>query len=351
MPFLTPNPVIAGLRPYRVPRARAHFDLHLDGNEGLAPDPALLTRLAGADPEIIRRYPKPGDLEAALAERCGVAPEQVVATCGADDALDRACRAALAPGRQLVLPAPTFEMVGRYARLVGAEVIQVPWPGGPYPLDAVLAATGPDTGAVAVVSPNNPTGAVASAADLEALGAAVPHAVILVDLAYGEFADEDLTGVALRLPNAIVFRTLSKAWGLAGLRVGYALGPAPLIDWLRVTGNPYAVTGLSALLASWRLAEGQSAVDAFVGRVRHERRALGDLLARLGAEPYPSQANFVLVRVADAVALRDGLAAHGIAVRAWPGRADLRGLVRITCPGDSGDFDRLARTLEEVMTP
>src|SRR5690606_24728281 len=103
----------------------------------------------------------------------------------------------------------------------GGSVRSVPWLGGPLPTPGLIAAADETTAAVAVVSPNNPTGSVASADDLVQLREALPHALLIVDLAYGELADVDLTEVALTLPDTIVVRTLSKAWGLAGLRVGY----------------------------------------------------------------------------------------------------------------------------------
>ncbi len=227
----------------------------------------------------------------------------------------------------------------------------MPWPAGPFPVEQVEAAITPATAAVAVVSPNNPTGAIATPDDLRRLSAAAPHALLLVDLAYGEFADVDLTEVALSLPNAVVFRTLSKAWGLAGLRVGYVAGPAAVIDWLRAAGNPYAISGPSIAIATHRLAEGQAEVDAFVRRVRVERVELAAHLAHLGGEPLESQANFVLTRLPDALWARDALAGLGIAVRAWPGHASLGRVVRITCPGDETQFSRLLGALQAALRP
>ena len=110
-----------------------------------------------------------------------------------------------------------------------AEVRSVPYDGASYPTDAVLAVCDAETSVIAIVSPNNPTGGVISAQDLRSLSKRAPQAILMVDLAYVEFAEEDLTPVALELPNAIVFRTFSKARGLAGLRVGAApeaAGPA-----------------------------------------------------------------------------------------------------------------------------
>ena len=130
---------------------------------------------------------------------------------------------------------------------------EVAWPTGPYPTDAVLAASA-DAAVIAVVSPNNPTGAVATSADLCTLALKASDALLLVDAAYAEFADDDLTQTALRLPNAVLVRTFSKAYGIAGLRVGYAIGAAPIIAALRAAGNPYPVA-TTALQHALRLLE------------------------------------------------------------------------------------------------
>jgi HAD superfamily hydrolase (TIGR01548 family) len=144
---------------------------------------------------------------------------------------------------------------------------------------------------------------------------------------------------------------MSKAWGLAGLRVGFAIGPPEIVECLRVAGQPYAVSGPSIVLACAKLEAGNDAVESYVDRVRHERRELESLLPELGAEPQPSQANFVFARTANATWLRDGLAGLGIAVRIWPGHAELEGCLRISCPGQADDFDRLTHGLRAVARP
>ena len=343
-----PAPGVAGVEAYRVAKPDGRIDLHLDGNEGAAPPAVLLELIAELGPETLRRYPRTEPLEALLAARFGVSPGQVVVTAGADDALDRACRAALGPGRELILPVPTFEMLERYPPLVGAACVRIPWPAGPYPTAQVLAFVWSRTGAIAVVSPNNPTGAVATARDLEKLAAAAPQVLLIVDLASAEFADEDLMTPTLRLPNAVAVRSCSKAWGLAGLRIGYAIGPEPIIDWLRAAGSPYPTSGLSLALAARRLETGVAQMDALVQRVRQERQQLFDVLQRCGARPLPSQANFVLARFADAGRVRDGLATAGIAVRRFPQRPGLDDALRITCPGDERAFARLTAAIESA---
>jgi histidinol-phosphate aminotransferase len=346
-----PTLVVEPLAAYRLPKPAGPVDLRLDGNEGRGPTTAILDALARGGMELLRRYPDPGPLEAQLAERLGVEAARVIVTAGADDALDRVCRATLAPGREIVLPSPTFEMIPRYAKLAGAAISGVPWQSGPYPLDAVLRRIGPKTSLVALVSPNNPTGAVATARDVEFLAKGARGAWVLADLAYAEFADEDLTMAALEHDNAVVVRSLSKAWGCAGLRVGFAVGPESIIGAMRAAGGPYAVSGPSLAFAGMRLERGAPEVREYVQRVRFERADLEKRLTALGAEARPSQANFVLARFADATWVRDALAGLGIAVRLFEGKPELDRCIRVTCPGDGPAYTRLVEALEAALAP
>ena len=154
--------------------------------------------------------------------------------------------------------------------------------------------------------------------------------------------DVDPTRRLLALPNVVVVRSLSKAWGLAGLRVGYAAGDATVLRWMRAAGGPYSVSSTSLEIAEERLARGLPDIS----RVRLERSRLIGLLERVGAEAFPSQANFVLARFDDAGRVVRGLAERGIAVRSLP---DLDGCLRITCPGDEDDFARLESALTDTL--
>lgn len=342
-PYPTPASTLGQTRQYQVPKTNTPTDLLLAGNEGAAMSEALMEALASMSPERLRRYPDAKPLELLLAEEFGVEPSQVLATAGADDALYRICQAFLEPGRELLVCEPTFEMIPRYAALTGATVRTMPWEGGDYPLPQVLNAIHPQTHVIAVVSPNNPTGEVIDAQVLNALSQAAPHAVIILDHAYVEFAHEryDLTQLGLMLPNVIVVRTFSKAWGLAGLRVGFALGQAPLIDCLRAAGNPYAVAGPSLALAAAQRQEGQAKVQRFVERARVEREQLSVALEAVGALQTSSQANFVFGRSPRALFIRDVMAGLGISIRAYPDKPALSDALRISCPGDDEGMRRL----------
>jgi histidinol-phosphate aminotransferase len=346
--MLTPSPRIATLSVYKSRLAQPDITLRLDSNEGCAPE-GLLQRLLDSPPSLLSRYPNAAALEERLAARLGVNAGRLLVTAGADDALDRICRAVLAPGRNIVLPSPTFEMLPRYAQLAGGSVTKVPWLRGGLPTRSIIDAADDNTAVVAVVSPNNPTGAVATADDLTQLRRELPRALLVVDLAYGELADVDLGALAITLADTLTVRTLSKAWGLAGLRVGYVVGPERVIDWLRRAGNPYAVSAVSLALAEAQL-DDDSDMCAYVERVKRERELLCQALERLGAAPLPSQANFVLCAPASPSELCDGLAERGIAVRSWPSDPVLSRFVRITCPGDDTNMQRLVTALEEVLS-
>jgi histidinol-phosphate aminotransferase len=334
--------------------------LRLDRNEGLLPSPAALAELAQADPELLRRYPDVAELTARLAARWSVAPERVIVTAGADEAIDRACRAFLTPGRTLLLPEPSFEMLDRYAALAGGELVRVPWPGDAFPTTAFLQRIDGRTAVVAIVSPNNPTGGVATLADVRGLAAAAPHALILLDHAYVEYADEDLTAAVLDIPNVLVLRTFSKAWGLAGCRVGYAIGSTDVITVLRAAGGPYPVAAPSLALALGQLERGVAPLAAHVARVREERAALTRQLASLGLSPRASQANFVFVdcgrgdrgdRGGRARFCAAGLAALGVLVREFRDRPGIPTALRITLPGELAAFARLTSALDTVLAP
>lgn len=326
--------------------------LRLNSNEGPQAPQALLADLAALDPELLRRYPDANEVEQALAARVGVSPDRVVVTAGADEALDRIYRSYAGPDRPVLLPEPTFDMLERFAVLGGAPLVRVPWLTDAFPLEAILAALDNRIAIVVIVSPNNPTGGVASLDALRLIAAAAPRSLLLIDQAYIEYADDDIAPAMLDLPNVVVVRTLSKAWGLAGCRVGYAVGSPEVIATLRAAGAPYPVAGPSLALALSQLRRGDATIRAHVTQVRAERAALRQRLCVRGVAAFGSQANFVFAdfgRRAEFV--RDALRARGILVRDFPGRALLESSLRITLPGNPFDFERLARALEIVLAP
>lgn len=349
--LLRPVPQVLRLRPYMPPPMTPLIDLPLAGTERpvLTADMRAFEHRVNAD--ILSHYPDKRSLEVLLASQLGVAPEQLLVSAGADEILDRACRAMLCQGRNLVTCVPTFEMTMHYAELCGASLRTLPWLTGAYPVDAVLDAIDGDTGIVAITTPNNPTGLTVGLGDIQKISKAAPHALIVVDMAYGEYAERDITAGVLALPNTLLARTLSKAWGMPGLRLGYAAAKPQVITWLRTAGGPYTVARASLAVAHARLQTGEGDMRVHVERIQYERRALDASLKELGAAVAPSQANFVLAQFARPEWLTDGLRSLGISVREFPHDASLKTMRRITCPGDDAAFERLRIALAAVLAP
>jgi len=340
---------------YAPPRFAAAIATDLSKNEGRPPQQAELLQ-GSIDAAELARYPDLRELQEAMAAAFGADPDSLLVTAGADDALLRVCLLCLrrtgADRPRAIIASPTFEMIPRYIELAGGEVQSVAWPQGALPVESMLAAAGDSAALVFVVSPNNPTGAVATARDLRRLATELPEALIVWDGAYAEFADEDLMATARDLANVVIVRTLSKAWGLAGLRVGCAIATPDLIQQLHAAGNPMPVSIASAKLAIARLTTGRDEVADYVAWVRERRQELVRCLQRLGVRTAePTQANFVLATGIDPQWFRNALAASGIAVRQFPSQPQLEDAIRIAIPADERQFAALVSALETILAP
>ncbi len=358
------RPQLRGVKPYSTPVERPWITMHLDANEALSPlgFEFEVVRLAAAN---ANRYVTPAAIGAKLARRWGVEPPRVIVTAGADEAIDRLCRACIETTKNgkrstVILPTPTFEMIGRFAMLAGAELISPEWAGEAFPVDEVVRAIDEHTAMVAVVSPNNPTGAAITEQEFRRVAecARQAGAVVLLDHAYAEFADADLTGVALEYGNVVTMRTFSKAWGLAGLRVGYAIGSEEIVTAMRAVGCPFPVSRLS-LAAVGALLDSDDCDRRVHGLVEHVKSARGRLTAlldELGSTPRGSQGNFVLARFENAEWIRSALGSLGIAVRIFKGGVPgastvLDNCLRIGCPENLEYAEFLFSSLRAAMKP
>lgn len=323
--------------------------LDLSMNEGRLPPEECIETLRRAGTGILREYGDPRPLEEAYADYLGVGPECVLATTGADDAIDRVCRAWLGPDRRMVFLTPTFYMIPAYARMTRGRLAPLEYEWGTLPSDRLLEAVDETTGLVAVVSPDNPTGREFPASALLDLAARLPEGVpLMVDSAYAEFGDEANDPALLRRPNVLTIRTMSKCWSLAGIRTGFVVGAEDRIAELRGYGGPYPVSGPALVLALDALRNGRERMRSFVASVRSGRERLAELVRETGGDPQPSSTNFVLARFDDAQWVFRGLRAQGVLVRRIDGLADH---VRITVPRTEAEFDRLEAGLRATRRP
>ncbi|MDQ3264159.1 MAG: histidinol-phosphate transaminase [Myxococcota bacterium] len=319
---------LSNLRPYLPAPSGARIDLS-DNTNLFGVPPAATAALAAAAFDL-RRYPQAYSprLQQALASYARVPEECIVTGCGSDDVLDATFRAFLEPGEVLACSDPTFSMIPVFATVQGAEVRTLPFAAG-FELDveALLATQAKVT---YLCSPNNPTGTVVSA---EAIRQLVDRArgLVVIDEAYTEFSDVTYAALALQRSNVLVTRTLSKAFGLAGLRVGYAIGAPELIAAVAKARGPYKIHTLAETAAAAAVTSDVSWMRAQAQEARTVRERLLLSLKTLGLAPLPSQANFVLVPVADATAVSEALAQRGIRVRALPRLTGIGDALRITC--------------------
>lgn len=335
-----------GVSLYSVDSAPCAVDLSDNTNLWGSP-PAARRVLRELADDALARYPSAyaSELKDALAEYAGVDPACIGTGCGSDDILDSAIRAFAAPGDRIAFCAPTFAMIPIFARLNGVEPVAIPmtssWDIDP---DALARA---DARVIYVCSPNNPTGTVASRGALERLIASAPG-VVLLDEAYAEFCAESILDLAKASERVLVVRTMSKAFGLAGLRVGYAVGAPSLIAEVEKSRGPYKVSTVAERAAVAALMHDRTWVAERVGAARASRDRLATSLRALGLAPLPSQANFVFVPIGDAPAVARRMRERGVAVRAFQGLPIVGDALRITAGPDpmmEQGLDALAEAL------
>lgn len=319
---------IDALRPYRTEPMTAGYDLS-DNTNLFGVPPAAAQALRAFEGAGVSRYPSPSNdaLRASLAAYAGVRPDEVVTGCGGDDVLDSALRAFGRPGARLAFATPTFVMVEHFARTNALVPVAVPRAaGGGFDVEALIAAR---ADMVYLCSPNNPTGERLPSGALERVLEVTPGLVIL-DEAYAEYAGVTVVATAPSHGRLLVARTMSKAFGLAGLRIGWGVGAAPVIAAIEKARGPYKVGAPSEAAAIAALAHDREWVASRVAEaVACRARFVGALVA-VGFAPWPSEANFVLVPVADARAANRALRAKGIAVRAFESLPGIGDALRIT---------------------
>ena len=309
--------------------------LRLDFNENtLACSPAVLAAIQDLSAVDLTRYPERGPIESLAASHLGVAPEPVILTNGVDEAIHILCQAFLDRGDELLLPVPTYTMYEIYASATDATTRRVQ--AGPdfrFPFEALLASITPKTKLVAIANPNSPTGSVCTREQILAIAEAAPQAVVLVDEAYFHFYGQTVIDLIGKLPNLIVARTFSKAYGLASLRLGLLAGPESLLRWARRVLSPYSVNtaALAALKAALTNPDAQSYLDRYVSEVKQSRTDFLAALNEIGLAYWPTEANFVLVNIGPAhKEFASAMREQGILVRDRSADPGCDGLVRIT---------------------
>jgi histidinol-phosphate aminotransferase len=329
--YPTPRAQVRAMKEYYPPLG-SRDGLRLDFNENtLACSPAVREVLAGISAGDLTRYPERESVEAIVAAHLGLAPAQVALTNGVDEAIHVLFETFLDGEDEVLLPVPTYTMYEVYASATDARVITVQAGDDlQFPFRQLLAAISPRTKIIAIANPNSPSGSMASREQILELARQAPQAVILVDEAYFHFCGETVMDLIGKVPNVIAARTFSKAYGLAGLRVGVLAGPVETMKWVRRVLSPYSVNSVALACLPAALAD-TPYLQWYVREVLAAREEFESILVASGVRFWPSRANFILVEIGPRHKdfVRQMLAA-GVLVRDRSNDPGCDGCVRIT---------------------
>lgn len=340
------------LEPYDPGRTPVTVDLS-DNTNLWGVHPRALEAVRKSPPEALTRYPSvyAGSLKQAVARKLDLFLDCIATGCGSDDLIDSAFRASGLPPGYLAFPDPTFSMVESFGFMNGLQPNPVPW---------TLAEEDParlledDPSVVYVCRPNNPTGAQLDRewilALLEMVGSDGP--MVVLDEAYADFAEDSLVRDAVELPRLLVVRTFSKLYGLAGLRVGFAVGSPALVAEIEKARGPYKVSQVAEAAAIAALEDSSEWAPDIVRKTRENRERLREELENRGLKPLPSEANFLTVPVepASATKLNDALKDRGVAIRPCPELQGIGEAIRVTV-GPWEMMEWLLVALDDLMAP
>ncbi|MBV8867602.1 MAG: histidinol-phosphate transaminase [Acidobacteriaceae bacterium] len=343
---LTPREAVLRMAAYHPPTGGRRNKLRLDFNENTV----------GASPHVldfIKRYLTAADLSIYpeydhaiedLSLHFGVAPDELTLTNGTDEAIQLVINTYVNSGDEIVLLRPAYAMYRFYSQLAGALVVEVEYrqKGLAFPLEELLERITPDTRAILIGNPSNPTGTGTSVDGICQILEKAANAAVLIDEAYYEFSGITVLPHIDEHPNLFVSRTFSKTYGMAAMRCGCVFSQASNMAYLKKAQSPYSVNALAAMAA--RIAvQDQAFIEEYVQEVLAARELLYVGLERLNIPYTESMANFVLFQAGErAVEVRDDLRSRGVLVR--DRSYEIPGAVRVTV----GTRDQVQRFLAEL---
>ncbi len=344
-----PRDAVLHMAPYSPPTAGRRDKLRLDFNENtVGCSPRVLAFLRESlDAGQLAVYPEYGEARKDLAAFFGVAPGELLLTNGTDEAIQILINAYVDDGEEVVLLRPSYAMYRFYAEVAGALTREIDYRAADlaFPLEELLGVLRSATRAVIIANPNNPTGSAIGIEGLEKILAKAGGAAVLIDEAYFEFCGITALPLVAKYPNLFVSRTFSKVYGMAAMRLGCVFSQPENIAVLHKAQSPYSVNSLAAMAAGVAIQD-RAYIENYVAEVLAARDLLREGLDRLRIAYYPSQANFILMRVGPrAIEVRDRLRDRGVLVR--DRSYELAGCVRVTA-GTRAQVRRFLAELEEI---
>ena len=349
--LLKPRAAVERMAPYSPPTGGRAGKLRLDFNENtIGCSPRVIEFLREKlTSDQLSIYPEYVEATRALAHFFQVAPDEFILSNGTDEAIQVLVNTYVDDGDDVLLLKPSYAMYRFYAELAGASVREIEYAPQDlsFPVEEFIAAIRPDTRAILVANPNNPTGTGIDLADVQRILEAAPHAAVLIDEAYFEFSGVTALGCLRRYSNLFISRTFSKVYGMAAMRCGCLFSAAENIRWLHKAQSPYSVNMLAALAARAAV-EDREYVASYVSEVLAARAMACEGLRKLGIPFFASRANFVLFRAGDrAIPIRDALRERGVLIR--DRSYEIPGCVRVTI-GTRAQIERFLEELEKLWT-
>jgi len=343
--MLIPKESIQKMTPYLTPQEGRMAALRLDFNENLkGASPKVVEAVKKISAESYGCYPEYKDLNSALSQFFDVANSCIIPTNGSDEGIRSLFDVYVEKGDEVILLSPSYSMYELYAQVAGANIVWVPYRSDfSFPIDEVLQAIRPCTRLIALATPNNPTGTLISRSDLERIIEANDNMLVLIDEAYAPFAQMTHVNLATQYPNVFVTQTFSKAYGLAGLRIGVLISSKENIEIVSKILSPAFSVDCLAVAAALAAMQDKEYMQQYVKEVMETKKWFIEEMARLGFRTVPSYANFVLVYFGEQNhMIASLLAKENILVRA---RSDLEGFLRITI-GTKEHMQRLVAIID-----
>jgi len=350
--MVKPKDAVQKMSPYHPPTSGRGKKLRLDFNENtIGCSPKVIRALQKIDSNAMSVYPEYEDFKPVLAKHLNISPSELILSNGTDEGIKMIIDTFMEGGEEIIIPTPTFAMFKFYASVAEAKITEVLYNEDlSFPTDKVLAAINPNAKLVVLVNPNNPTGTSIAEEDIIAIikKASENNAIVLSDEAYYGFYEKSSINLIKKYDNLFVTRTFSKAFGLAGIRLGYTLSQKDNIAALAKAGSPYNVSTL-AIIAAKAALDDVEFVNKYTQEVRDNTDWFIEELSKLGLSVFPTDANFVVVKIGEKCGeVCDTLKEKGILVRNRTRDPLLEGCIRITI-GTKEQCDQVLRELKTIL--
>lgn len=346
--MIQPKQSIIDAKGYEPPLFLEECLMKLDLNENpFGPSPEVVKALKNVTMQEIQYYPAYGELINKIAEVNGIEPLMILPTNGADEAINYVFNTFIEKEDSVINITPAFAMPDVYAKCTGCDYKRVNYNGKwSFPVDEYLENIDGKTKLVVVTTPNSPTGDAISRNDLIKILEKAKHCPVLIDETYSAYAKERFTDLVEKYENAVIVRSMSKDYGLAGLRLGYIISNRTNIDYIRRIASPYSVNSMAVKAGIAALTD-QAYFDSVKARIDESRKILSEGLKDLAVSVYASETNFILVDFGErADYVYKKLYNAGIMVKYYKNDSQLKGCFRITLPSPEN-----ARLFLDVLKP